>query len=139
MHLIDSHAHLDFYNDHPAERDEVLDRSFAAGVKTILAIGIGEGPDQMHKALDLANSVDGENLPRVYASAGIHPEQAHNATPEALGELERLSSQPRCVAVGEIGLDYYHPSNPDVSPQQWAFVAQMEIAARVRKPILIHC
>ena len=61
MHLIDSHAHLDFYNDHPAERDEILQRSFAASVKTILAIGIGEGPDQMHKALDLANSVDGEN------------------------------------------------------------------------------
>jgi TatD DNase family protein len=139
MHLIDSHAHLDFYNDHPAERDEVLVRSFAAGVKTILAIGIGEGPAQMHKALDLANSVDGENLPQIYASAGIHPEQAHNATAEALAELERLALQPRCVAVGEIGLDYYHLSNPDIPTQQRAFVAQMEIAARVRKPIVIHC
>lgn len=143
MHLIDSHAHLDFYNDHPAERDEILDRSFAAGVKTILAIGIGEGPAQMHKALDLANSVDGENLPRIYpqiwASAGIHPEQAHNASSEALAELEPLGSQPRCVAVGEIGLDYYHLSNPDIPTQQRAFIAQMEIASRVRKPIIIHC
>jgi len=139
MHLIDSHAHLDFYNDHPAERDEVLGRSFAAGVKTILAIGIGEGPAQMHKALDLANPVTAENLPQIYASAGIHPEQAHHATPEAIAELERLSSQARCVAVGEIGLDYYHLTNPDILTQQRAFIAQMETAARIRKPILIHC
>jgi TatD DNase family protein len=139
MHLIDSHAHLDFYTDHPTERDEVLQRSFAAGVKTILAIGIGEGPSGMYKALDLANSVNSENLPQIYASAGIHPEQANNATAEALTELTRLASQPRCVAVGEIGLDYYHLSNPDTATQQQAFIAQMEIAIRIRKPIIIHC
>jgi TatD DNase family protein len=139
MHLIDSHAHLDFYTDHPTERDEVLQRSFAAGVKTILAIGIGEGPSEMHKALDLANSVNSENLPQIYASAGIHPEQANNATAEALTELTRLASQPRCIAVGEIGLDYYHLSNPDIATQQQAFIAQMEIAIRIRKPIIIHC
>ncbi len=139
MHLIDSHAHLDFYTDHPTERDEVLQRSFAAGVKTILAIGIGENPSEMHKALDLANTVIGPNLPQVYASAGIHPEQAHNATTEALVELTTLSTQPRCIAVGEIGLDYYHLSNPDIPTQQLAFTAQMYIAAEARKPILIHC
>jgi TatD DNase family protein len=139
MHLIDSHAHLDFYTDHPTERDEVLRRSFDAGVKTVLAIGIGEGPSEMHKALDLANSVTAVDLPQIYATAGIHPEHASNATTEALDELTRLASQPRCVAVGEIGLDYYHLTNPDIPTQQQAFVAQMEIAAHIRKPIIIHC
>jgi len=139
MHLIDSHAHLDFYNDHPTERDEILTRSFAAGIKTILAIGIGENPSEMHKALDLANTVTGDHLPRIFASAGIHPEQSHNASPEAIAELTRLASQPRCIAVGEIGLDYYHLSNPDIPIQQLAFIAQMQIAAEARKPIIIHC
>jgi len=139
MHLIDSHAHLDFYNETPTDRTEVLRRAQAAGVKTILAIGIGEGPDTMHQALDLANGTSAPGLPRVYASAGIHPEQAHNATEDALAKVARLAADPNCVAVGEIGLDYYHLENPDIPAQQLAFTAQMYIAAEARKPIIIHC
>jgi TatD DNase family protein len=141
--LIDSHAHLDFYVANPTERDEVLRRSWNAGVKIILAIGIGEGPSEMHRALDLATAVIGADQPRsiptIWATAGIHPEQAHNATPEALTELRRLAEHDRCVAIGEIGLDYYHLENPDTPTQKAAFIAQMEIAATVRKPIIIHC
>jgi len=139
MHLIDSHAHLDFYNETPTDRTEVLRRAQAAGVKTILAIGIGEGPDSMHQALDLANGTPSPDLPRVYASAGIHPEQAHNATEDALAKVARLASDPNCIAIGEIGLDYYHLENPDIPAQQLAFTAQMYIAAEARKPIIIHC
>jgi len=137
--LIDSHAHLDFYTTHPTDRDEVLRRAWEANVRTILAIGIGENPSQMHLALDLATTITGDHQPSIYASAGIHPEQAHNATPEALSELTRLASHPRCIAVGEIGLDYYHLENPDIPIQKEAFIAQMKIAAETRKPIIIHC
>jgi TatD DNase family protein len=137
--LIDSHAHLDFYTSHPTERDEVLARAWDADVKTILAIGIGESPSEMHLALDLANAVEGDRQPRIFATAGIHPEQAHNATPEALAELSRLAAQSRCVAVGEIGLDYYHLENPDIEMQRQAFIAQMKIAVKLSKPIIIHC
>jgi len=137
--LIDSHAHLDFYTTSPTDRDEVLSRAWDAGVKTILAIGIGENPSQMHVALDLANSVTSSHQPSIFASAGIHPEQAHNATPEALAELARLAAHPRCIAVGEIGLDYYHIENPDITTQQQAFIQQMKIAAGLSKPIIIHC
>jgi len=136
MHLIDSHAHLDFYND---DRDEVLRRAYAANVKTILAIGIGEGPDSMHHALDFANAATTPNHPRVYASAGIHPEQAHNATEANLAKVARLAADPKCIAIGEIGLDYYHLENPDIPTQQLAFTAQMYIAAEDHKPIIIHC
>ncbi|MBN9616219.1 MAG: hydrolase TatD [Acidobacteriales bacterium 59-55] len=139
MPLIDSHAHLDFYMETPQDRDEVLRRAYAAGVHTILAIGIGEGPATMHQALEIARSATGAGLPALYASVGIHPQEAVQATAEALTELTRLAADSRCIAIGEIGLDYYHVDNPEPAVQQQAFVAQMKIAAEVQKPILIHC
>jgi TatD DNase family protein len=137
MPLIDSHAHLDMYP--PEELPGVLTRAHAAGVSTILAVGIGDGPHQMHQALDIAEATQSTNLPRIYASAGIHPQEAHNATPEALAQLATLATKPRCIAIGEIGLDYYHLDNPDIPTQQAAFIAQLHLATQARKPILIHC
>jgi TatD DNase family protein len=139
MPLTDTHAHLDFYSETPTDRDEVLRRAYDAGVRTILAIGIGEGPATMHQALEIANATSGPGLPTVYASAGIHPQEAASATSEALNKLVSLALDPRCIAIGEIGLDYYHFDNPDIPTQQQAFVAQMRLAAELRKPILIHC
>jgi TatD DNase family protein len=141
--LTDSHAHLDFYTETPTDRDEVLRRAYAAGVHTILAIGIGDGPDTMHQALEIANTIanatNDPGLPTIYASAGIHPQEAAHATKEALAKLAHLASDPRCIAIGEIGLDYYHADNPDIATQQLAFTAQMYVATQARKPILIHC
>ena len=134
--LIDSHAHLDMYET-AEELAGVLSRAAAEGIGAILAIGIGEGPETMHQALAIAKAQVGG--PEIFASVGIHPEQAHNATEEALGDLARLAQETKCLAIGEIGLDYYHASNPDVATQQAAFVAQMAIARELRKPILIHC
>ncbi|WP_213806372.1 TatD family hydrolase [Granulicella sp. dw_53] len=131
MALIDSHAHLDFYTE---DLEAVLARARAAGVQTILAIGIGHGPETMHQALDIA-----AQHPNIYASVGIHPEEAHQATPENLSKLATLADSPKCIAIGEIGLDYYHAENHLPPIQQAAFIAQMKIAASARKPILIHC
>jgi TatD DNase family protein len=128
--LIDSHCHLDDYDDLPA----VLERTRAAGVGRMLAIGIGDGPATMHRALELARA-----HPQIWASAGIHPQEAHQATPEWLEKLAAMVDDPRCIAVGEIGLDYYHADNPAIATQQEAFVAQMKIAVAARKPITIHC
>jgi TatD DNase family protein len=139
MALIDTHAHLDFYNETPTDRDEVLRRAYAAGVHTILAIGIGEGPATMHQALEIAISTTGAGLPVIYASGGIHPQEAVGATPEALDKLAALASHERCIAVGEIGLDYYHFDNPEIAIQKRAFIDQMKLSAELRKPILIHC
>lgn len=139
MALVDSHAHLDFYSETPDDCEQVLRRARAAGVDTILAIGIGDGPTTMHRALEIANGFVGEDFPAIYASVGIHPQEAVQATEEALTRLARLATEPRCIAIGEIGLDYYHVENPEPAIQQKAFVAQMQIAAQARKPILIHC
>ena len=128
--LIDSHCHLDDYEDLPA----ILAHAREAGVGKLLAIGIGDGPDTMHRALELARA-----HPEIFATAGIHPQEAHRATAENLAKLEALAADPRCLAVGEIGLDYYHLDNPDIATQQAAFVAQMKIAAAAGKPITIHC
>ena len=132
--LIDSHCHIDDYES----LTDVLDRAQQAGLSAILAIGIGDGPATMHRALDLAQTHTTPSL-QLFATAGIHPQEAHRATPEALAQLEKLAQHPRCLAIGEIGLDYYHLDNPDPEVQKAAFLAQLGIAARVRKPITIHC
>ena len=134
--LIDSHCHLDDYDDLPA----VLAAAREAGVGALLAIGIGDGPDTMHRALEIAK-VHGQRpaTPKIWATAGIHPQEAHRATPNALAKLAQLASDPLCLAIGEIGLDYYHADNPDPGIQQQAFVAQMTLAAHAGKPITIHC
>jgi TatD DNase family protein len=134
MTLIDSHCHLDDYTDLAA----ILANAHTAGVNTLLAIGIGDGPDTMHRALDLAHQ-HSEGDVQIWATAGIHPQEAHQATPENLANLAKLAADSRCIAVGEIGLDYYHLNNPDIPTQRAAFVAQLKIAAAARKPITIHC
>jgi TatD DNase family protein len=128
--LIDSHCHLDDYEDIPA----MLANAKTAGVQQLLAIGIGNGPSDMHVALDIANA-----HPEIFATVGIHPQEAHQATPENLARLATLAQDPRCIAIGEIGLDYYHLDNPGIPTQHAAFVAQLKIAVAARKPITIHC
>lgn len=137
--LVDSHAHLD-HARYDEDRDLMLARAWAAGVRTILSIGIGDGPSTMDRALRLARDYrDKPNTPRIYASAGIHPQEAAQADTLALANLDALLDEPEVLACGEIGLDFYHDDNPPVDVQQEAFLAQMELAARHRKPILIHC
>jgi TatD DNase family protein len=131
--LIDSHCHLDDYED----LDEVLANARSAGVGQLLAIGIGDGPGTMQRALEIATQ-HADGGVRVWATAGIHPQEAHQAGGEALAKLATLVDDPRCIAIGEIGLDYYHFDNPDIPTQQEAFVAQLKIAAAVRKPITLH-
>ncbi len=132
--LIDSHCHLDGYPDLPG----VLARAQEAGLRALLAIGIGDGPETMHRALEIATAHTRPEL-EIYCSAGIHPQEAHQATAGALAKLEEITQDRRCVAVGEVGLDYYHLDNPDPEVQRTALVGQMALAARAGKPITIHC
>jgi TatD DNase family protein len=136
--LIDSHAHLDSprYTD---DRAEMLARAHAAGVGAVLAIGIGEGPGEMHHALDICRQFNGQpGMPRLYASAGIYPHTTPEADASALAKLDSLLAEPEVIACGEIGLDYYHEGAPhDV--QRAALVRMLEVAAARKRPILIHC
>lgn len=140
--LIDSHAHLDSprYAD---DREAMLMRARQAGVGLVLSIGIGEGPAEMHQALDLCRDFNGRrqggaNLPILYASAGIYPHNTPEADEVALAKLDALLAEPEVIACGEIGLDYYHEGAPrDV--QRAGLIRQLEIAAARKRQILIHC
>jgi TatD DNase family protein len=136
--LIDSHAHLD--NERYADdRASMLARAYDAGVGAVLSIGIGEGPKEMHQALDLCRQFNGQpGMPRLYASAGIYPHNTPEADDAAWAKLDSLLAEPEVIACGEIGLDYYHEGAPhDV--QRAGLVRQLEIAAARKRPILIHC
>jgi TatD DNase family protein len=136
--LIDSHAHLDSER-YAEDRLGVLRRGWEAGVGAVLAIGIGEHAAGMDGALKICREFNGQaNLPRLYASAGVYPHNTHEADAAVLAKLDKLLAEPEVIACGEIGLDYYHEGAPhDV--QRAGLIAQLEIAAARKRPILIHC
>jgi len=136
--LIDSHAHLDSPR-YAEDREAMLARAFAAGVGAVLSIGIGENPSEMQQALDICREFNGRpNLPRLYASAGVYPHNTHQIDDAVLAKLDHLLAEPEVIACGEIGLDYYHEGSPhDV--QREGLIAQLELAAKHQRPILIHC
>ena len=136
--MIDSHAHLDSER-YAEDRAAMLSRAWEAGVGAVLAIGIGEGPAQMHQALEICRQFNGQpGMPRLFASAGIYPHNTAEADAAALTKLDNLLAEPEVIACGEIGLDYYHEGAVH-EVQRVGLVRQLEIAAARKRPILIHC
>jgi TatD DNase family protein len=132
LQIIDSHAHLE-YPQFDEDRDAMLQRARDAGISTILAIGGAAGPDHLASAIPFAEAHDW-----IYATAGIHPHEANLATDQHFAHLERLTHHPRFLAVGEIGLDYFHDHSPR-EIQATVFRRQLEIARAAKKAIVIHC
>ena len=128
----DSHAHLEF-PDFDADREEVFERARASDVQYILAIGGASGPEHLRSGLQIA-----EGRECVWATAGIHPHEARLAAKSHFAELAQLASNPRIVAIGEVGLDYHYDHSPRET-QRTVFVCQLEIAAGARLPVVIHC
>jgi TatD DNase family protein len=124
--VIDTHAHLDAYED----SSEVVARARAAGVTRIVAVG--SGIESCRAALALCERNDG-----VFAALGIHPHQAGEAKEDDLEELRRLLGDPKAVAVGETGLDYYRDYAPR-DRQAALFRAQLELAGELGKPVVVH-
>jgi TatD DNase family protein len=140
--LIDSHAHLDSprYAD---DREAMLRRAYEAGIGAILTIGIGEEAAGMDGALAVCREFNprpesGAGIPRLYASAGVYPHNTHEIDDAVLTQLDSLLAEPEVIACGEIGLDYYHEGTPH-EVQRNGLIRQLEIAARRKRPILIHC
>ena len=130
--FVDSHAHLDG-KQFETDREQVIQRARAAGVRTMVAIGNGDGPPQLDAGVQLA-----EKYPFMYATIGIHPHEARLASDHAYSEMERLARHPKVIAWGEIGLDYYYDHSPR-DTQKEVFVRQMELAGAAKLPIVIHC
>jgi TatD DNase family protein len=130
IELFDSHAHLqepEFEDD----LDAVVVEAAVTGVGGIVLPG--EDVTTSQRAALLAERMDG-----IYAAAGFHPHEASRLTPDGLAAIERLLAQPRVVAVGEIGLDFYR-LHSGVEHQVAAFEAQLALAAKHRLPVIIHC
>lgn len=128
--LVDSHCHLDD-SQFESDRVEVIERARAVGVGCMLAIGTGNGPPDLSAAVRLA-----EQFPPVYATVGVHPNDAPKITANTFTDLERLLAHRKVKAIGEIGLDYHWGTPKDV--QTSAFIRQLEIAANHRVPLIIH-
>ena len=129
MPLIDTHCHLDF-NAYDGLRDEIVAEAAASGVTRIL--NPGTDLDRSRAAIALA-----ETYPGVYAGVGVHPNSTAGFSPAHLATLHDLTAHPKVVAIGEIGLDYYWDDSPkDV--QRAAFEAQLDLAAALELPVIIH-
>lgn len=128
--FIETHTHLTD-GQFDEDRDQVLSRARAAGIE--LFVEIGEDEPQWPKARALA-----EKHSDIYWTAGFHPYYAIKADGELVQRLEEAVRHPRCVAVGEIGLDYHRDDSPrDVQHQVLADL--VKAAARAGKPIILHC
>jgi TatD DNase family protein len=114
-----------------ADRDAVLARAHAAGVVQMVVTGATVAGTA--QAIELARAH--QNV--LFATAGVHPHHASELDAAPLADLEALARDPAVVAVGECGLDYYRNYSPREA-QIRAFHAQLDVAARVRKPVFLH-
>jgi TatD DNase family protein len=125
--MIDSHTHLESCRPDDAELVAAADRE---GVRRMLTVGTDGA--SCRAALQAA-----EDFPQVYAAIGRHPNEATGFDDADLAELEALAAHPRCVAIGETGLDFYRDRTAP-EDQQRAFEAQIDLARRTDKPLVIH-
>ncbi len=128
--IIDTHCHPQF-PQYDADRDAVVRRALDAGIGMIC---VGTDLEKSREAIALANEYEG-----LYASVGLHPN-------DNLGELydesayEVLARDPKVVAIGEVGLDYFRTTDDQLkSVQKERFLRQVQLAYRVAKPLIIHC
>jgi len=128
--LFDTHAHYDDEAFDP-DRDAVLSALPAQGVGLVLNPGCDLPSSR--KAVAYART-----YPHVYAAVGIHPENCAGFAPADIEALRALARQPKVVAIGEIGLDYYWAENPPRDLQQQVFRAQLALARELALPVIVH-
>lgn len=129
MEFFDSHAH---YNDERFEenRDELIKEIYSEGITKI--VNAGYSLESSKKAIEIAN-----NYNFMYTTAGISPNDIDDFKEEYLNEIEELAKNKKVVAIGEIGLDYHwNTENKDL--QKHVFISQIEIANKLKLPIVIH-
>lgn len=127
--LIDSHSHL-YMGSWSKNLDVVLERAKERGIGKIICPGIDI--DSSWQSLTIA-----KNHPNVYAAAGIHPHDANNAPADYINQLRDILTQPKIVALGEIGLDYYRNIS-DADTQRKVFKKQLQLAKKMDLPVIIH-
>jgi len=142
--LYDTHSHLDYPEFNP-DIDQVVKRAVDSGVSKI--VSIGTDLDSSRRAISLS-----QQYSEIYAAVGWHPSFAERAPENISDELLKLASNPKVVAIGEIGLDFYRlpskddPSNPQLvakdeiikEKQRALFVQQLKVAEKCGLNVIIH-
>jgi len=127
--FVDTHAHLQ-WTSFDNDRKAVLERAKKNYVTRIVNIGF-----------DVAGSLKGiklaENHKGLYATVGIHPHNADTLSEKTVDKLRELAKNPKVVAIGEIGLDYYRNLSPK-EVQKQAFETQLALAQELKLPVVIH-
>lgn len=156
-HFIDAHTHVQFFG-YDDDRDAVIQRALDAGIQKMIVIGTQK--DTSRAAVALAQRYPDH----IHAAIGLHPVHTSRSFHDAQelgggdaaqaftsrGEIfdadyyRALARDPKTVAIGECGLDYFHfndnePREMQITRQKTAFAAQIELAKEVKKPLMIHC
>ncbi|MBF6321796.1 TatD family hydrolase [Nocardia cyriacigeorgica] len=134
--LVDAHTHLDACGAGDAESVKAMvDRAAAVGVGQVVTVA-----DDLAAAQWAVRAAHWDE--RVHAAVALHPTRANALDDAAKGELERLAADPRVVAIGETGLDYYWPGKldgcADIETQIEGFRWHIDLAKRTGKPLMIH-
>ncbi|MBB5372389.1 TatD family hydrolase [Acidocella aromatica] len=128
--LVDTHCHLDYFNQ-PGECEQVVARAVQAGVGEMVTIGVTF--EQSKQAIDIA-----ENFDNVWACVGVHPNHAADVLPVVAPEaLSELAQHPKVIGIGESGLDYFYDKAPkDIQTEN--FRANIRAAQLANVPLCIH-
>jgi TatD DNase family protein len=129
MLLFDSHCHLEDAK-FDSDRQEVIKRMQDAGIKYCTCAGSDIASSEAIQALS-------HKYPFVFSACGVHPHEAESAESSYIERLKELASYEKCVAVGEIGLDFYYDNSPR-EIQKKVFEEQLELAYALNKPVILH-
>ena len=127
--FIDTHAHL-FYPDFENDLDEVLERAISSRIDKIIVPATDIATSE--KVIRLVEKYD-----YIYGAVGVHPHDTKNWNNRLISKIEELANHEKIVAIGEIGLDYFYDFSPK-DKQIEAFKAQLDIALKLDKPVVIH-
>ena len=127
--IFDTHAHYDD-EQFDIDREELLGKMQEAGIETI--VDVGASIETTKKALELAHRYD-----FIYAAVGVHPSEVAELEDDSIELLRGLSRDEKCVAIGEIGLDYHWPE-PEPELQKLWFKRQLNLARQENLPVIIH-
>ena len=127
--IFDTHAHYDD-EQFDTDRESLLLSMKENGIGNIVNIGANMATSK--SSIELARNYD-----FIYAAVGVHPSDTEELNDENIEVLRELSGDKKCVAIGEIGLDYYYPE-PEKDLQKKWFVRQLQLAREVDLPVVIH-
>lgn len=127
--LMDTHCHLNF-DAYENDLGDILQRARDANVERVIIPAVDI--ESARASLELA-----QRHASIFFAAGIHPNSTAEFTPDNLPSIRELAANEQCVAIGEIGLDYYWDKSPK-EQQKRAIVAQLELAKELELPVIIH-